>query len=65
MRQPGTVEILSGLAEGEKIVTHGTMTARPGQTANITAEEKGGESLSDILINNPKKETPAQKGKAE
>ena len=65
MRQPGTVEIVSGLTEGEKIVTHGTMSARPGQTANVTAEEKGGESLSDILEKNPKKETPAQKGKTE
>jgi len=48
-RQPGKVEITNGLAENEKIVTHGTMTARPGQTADIIAEEKGGESLSDIL----------------
>jgi membrane fusion protein (multidrug efflux system) len=48
-RQPGTVEIVEGLKEGEKLVTHGTMTARPGQTAKIVAEEQGNEDLSKIL----------------
>ncbi len=48
-RQPGTVEITEGLQEGEKIVTHGTMTARPGQTANIIGEQAGEESISDVL----------------
>lgn len=48
-RQPGTVEISIGLNEGEKIVTHGTMTARPGQTANIIGEQVGEESISDVL----------------
>lgn len=56
-RQPGSVEVMSGLESGEKIVTHGTMTARPGQTANIVGQDKGGESLSDIL-----KQTPASAG---
>jgi membrane fusion protein (multidrug efflux system) len=67
-RQPGTVEISSGLKngtsapfffpiseissglnEGEKIVTHGTMTARPSQTANIIGEQTDGQSISDVL----------------
>jgi membrane fusion protein (multidrug efflux system) len=48
-RQPGTVEISAGLNEGEKIVTHGTMTARPGQTANIIGEQSDGQSISDVL----------------
>ncbi len=49
MRVPGKVEIIEGLQVGEKFVTHGTMTARPGQAIKIMAEEKGGEKLSDIL----------------
>lgn len=60
-RQPGVVEVASGLDEGEKIVTHGTMTARPGQTANILSEEKGGEDLSEILKEIPAE--PTDKGK--
>jgi membrane fusion protein (multidrug efflux system) len=48
-RQPGTVEVSAGLNEGEKIVTHGTMTARPGQTANIIGEQADGQSISDVL----------------
>jgi membrane fusion protein (multidrug efflux system) len=48
-RQPGTVEITDGLAEGEKIVTHGTMTARPGQKAEVIGEQSEGQNLSDIL----------------
>jgi membrane fusion protein (multidrug efflux system) len=34
-RRPGEVEILAGLGEGEKVVTHGTMTVRPGQRVTI------------------------------
>lgn len=48
-RQPGTVEVSAGLSESEKIVTHGTMTARPGQSANIIGEQSGKESISDVL----------------
>ena len=48
-RRPGEVEVLSGLAAGEKIVVHGTMMARPGAPVAITAEQKQGEPLADIL----------------
>ncbi len=48
-RQPGKVEIVSGLQEGETFVTQGTMTARPGQAVNILGQEKDGQSLEDIL----------------
>jgi membrane fusion protein (multidrug efflux system) len=65
MRKPGNVEITDGLTEGEKIVTHGTMTARPGQTVNIIAEEKGGESLSDILDKTPKNGNKDKEGQKE
>lgn len=51
IRQPGSVEITDGLSEGEKIVTHGTMTARHGQKAEIIGEEKGDETLADIISN--------------
>ncbi len=49
MRQPGEVEIIQGLAEGEKVVTHGSMNARPGQPVKVLAIEKGGEDLSTLL----------------
>ncbi len=38
-RRPGEVEIVSGLSEGEKVVTHGTLTVRPGQQVTIMAVE--------------------------
>ena len=62
-RKPGKVEIIKGLSEGEKFVTHGTMNARPGQPVNIMAEEQGGEKLSDILKNAENKTPEAKKGK--
>ncbi len=61
VRQPGKVEILEGLKEGEKFVTHGTMTARPGQPVAVMAEEKGGEKLSDILKEADSQKTGTQK----
>ena len=36
-RRPGEVEIISGLAEGEKVITQGTLLVRPGQRVTITA----------------------------
>ena len=38
-RRPGEVEIVAGLREGEKVVTHGTLTVRPGQQVTITTVE--------------------------
>lgn len=38
-RRPGEVEILEGLREGEKVVTHGTTRVRPGQAVTITSEQ--------------------------
>ena len=38
-RRPGEVEIVAGLSEGEKVVTHGTLTVRPGQQVTIKAVE--------------------------
>lgn len=39
-RLPGSVEVLSGLNPGEKIVTHGLQKIRPGQKVQVLAEEK-------------------------
>jgi membrane fusion protein (multidrug efflux system) len=36
-RRPGEVEIVAGLAEGEEVVTHGTLSVRPGQQVTIKA----------------------------
>ncbi len=49
VRQPGDVEILSGLSEGEIIVTHGTFQVRPGASVNIRAQETGKETLPELL----------------
>ena len=38
-RRPGELEVVAGLAEGEKVVTHGTLTVRPGQQVTSKAVE--------------------------
>jgi membrane fusion protein (multidrug efflux system) len=55
-RLPGSVEVLSGLNRGDKLVTHGLQKIRPGQKVKILAEEKpfagqSGEALhlSDLI----------------
>lgn len=55
-RLPGAVEVLSGLTQAEKLVTHGLQKIRPGQKVKIMAEEKpftgqGDEALhlSDLI----------------
>jgi membrane fusion protein (multidrug efflux system) len=37
-RRPGEVEILSGLAEAEMVITHGTLRVRPGQAVAVRLE---------------------------
>lgn len=39
-RLPGAVEVLNGLAVGDKLVTHGLQKIRPGQVVKVLAEEK-------------------------
>lgn len=53
-RQFGEVEILSGLNEGDKIITHGTLRVRPGSEVDITATESDNESLPALLQQNKK-----------
>jgi membrane fusion protein (multidrug efflux system) len=48
-RRPGEVEIRGGLEAGEFVVTHGTLSARPGQPVSVTAVAAGGESLQELL----------------
>lgn len=57
-RKAGMVEIMTGLQEGEKIVTQGTMMVRDGASVIVTAEQRKDESLDDVLkrINDNKSE---------
>jgi membrane fusion protein, multidrug efflux system len=48
-RRPGEVEILSGLSEGENVITHGTMSVRPGQTVTIMTVQEYEQPLRDML----------------
>lgn len=48
-RQYGEAEIVSGLSEGEIIVTHGTLRVRPGAPLSITGVERNGETLKQLL----------------
>src|SRR5690606_6618599 len=38
-RRPGEVEIVEGLAEGEAVITHGTLNVTDGAAINVTAVE--------------------------
>lgn len=56
-RQPGFVEILSGLQAGENIVVEGTLRLRPGATVRIEGqeprgkkEEGGGEGKPEAMV---------------
>lgn len=48
-RQPGSVEIVNGLSPGEKVITHGTQLAKPGQIVTIQAVDDGSRSLEAML----------------
>jgi membrane fusion protein (multidrug efflux system) len=56
-RRKGSVEILSGLNEGQQVVTHGTLKVRDGSLISIRAIEKDNESLSELLKQNSKETT--------
>ena len=49
LRRPGSVEVLSGLEEGELIITHGTQRVRPGQAVTIKEVRNGGKQVSHRL----------------
>lgn len=48
-RRPGEVEILGGLREGERVVTHGTMRLRDGQKVEIIEEQKHGQAIGVLM----------------
>jgi membrane fusion protein (multidrug efflux system) len=48
-RRPGEVEIVSGLSKGEYVITHGTLTVRPGQNVTIMTVQEQGEPLREML----------------
>jgi membrane fusion protein (multidrug efflux system) len=50
-RQYGEVEIISGLEQGQQIVTHGNLRVRPGAPLKITAIENNNETLDQLLNN--------------
>jgi membrane fusion protein (multidrug efflux system) len=48
-RRNGDVEILDGLEEGQKVITHGALRVRSGATVNVKAVETNNESLTELL----------------
>ena len=48
-RRPGQVEIVSGLALGDLVVTHGAIRVRPDQPVSITAIDDGDTPLQALL----------------
>ena len=48
-RQPGRVEIVSGLQAGEMVVTHGTLKLRPGAPVRIRAVDDGTRPFSELI----------------
>ena len=52
-RRPGEVEVLQGLLEGERVITHGTLRVRPGQAVRVGAVDDGSQSLPELLDGGP------------
>ena len=48
-RRPGEVEVLQGLAAGDKVITDGTLKVRPGQAVSIRALDDGSRALHELL----------------
>lgn len=48
-RRPGAIAVISGIETGELVVTHGTMRLNDGTAVHIVAEQKGNESLGELL----------------
>ncbi|MGB5215942.1 MAG: efflux RND transporter periplasmic adaptor subunit [Anderseniella sp.] len=42
MREPGFVQIVDGLSEGDEVVTHGTSKVRPGSAVKVVNAQSGG-----------------------
>lgn len=60
-RKPGDVEVLSGLAQGDQVVTHGVNKISDGAEVSISATETNDESLQDLLKQAQNKEAEEKK----
>jgi membrane fusion protein (multidrug efflux system) len=52
-RTPGKVEVLSNLAAGEMIITHGSLKVRPGSAVRIRAIDDGTRPIADLIRAEP------------
>lgn len=52
VREPGKVEVLSGLLAEDLVVIHGTMKAKPGKPIMVQAIQKGNETLMERMRKN-------------
>ncbi len=52
-RQPGIIEILSGLRAGDMLVVHGTVKMRDGMAVSVRAVEQNDAPLEELLTQNP------------
>ena len=48
-RRAGEVEVLSGLEQGDFVITHGTIKVRPGQRVTIAAEQASDVEVRDMI----------------
>lgn len=48
-RQQGKIEVLSGLEDGEKIVTHGAIKINDGAAVTIKGDTSGDKSVADLI----------------
>lgn len=48
-RRPGEVELVSGVAAGDRVITRGNDTVRPGQRVEVLALDDGSQSLREML----------------
>lgn len=59
-RQPGDIEVLSGLNAGERVISHGTLKVNDGAQISIRATEAEDTSLDELLKQKPEDEAPAE-----
>jgi membrane fusion protein (multidrug efflux system) len=52
-RRKGEVEIISGLQEGQQVVTHGGLRLSPGAAVEVRAVDQGNQTLTELLDQTP------------
>jgi hypothetical protein len=52
------VEVLDGLAAGDRVVSHGTLIVRPGQQVSIAAVDDGSTTYDQLLRSLEDSSTP-------